>query len=186
MSTQTRLGLEEFERRWDPEHPTELVDGEMVEVPPPRLVHAYVVGQLACALNDHVRVRGGGLVFVGGYLVLNLPYDADRVRAPDLAYLSEEKIEGKSLTASLLRVAPDLAVEVVSPSDRIVDMAQRVRDYLEAGTRLVWVVVPQNRTAMVYRRDGSVAMLSEPAALDGESVLPGLVIPLPEIFARVG
>lgn len=78
--------------------------------------------------------------------------------------------------------APDLAVEVLSPSDDPVDVQQKVRDYLEAGARLVWVVAPSARAVTVYRADGSARLLREGEALEGEDVLPGLHIPLAELF----
>ncbi len=79
--------------------------------------------------------------------------------------------------------APDLAVEVLSPSDNPVEVQQKVRDYLEGGSRLVWIIAPAARTVTVYRANGSAQLLREYESLDGEDVLPGLIIPLREIFA---
>jgi Uma2 family endonuclease len=73
-------------------------------------------------------------------------------------------------------------VEVLSPSDNPVDIQQNVRDWLEGGARLVWVIAPQARSATVYRPDGSARLVREPEALDGEDVLPGLGIPLGDLF----
>jgi Uma2 family endonuclease len=78
--------------------------------------------------------------------------------------------------------APDLAVEVLSPSDRILDLQQKVRDYLDAGARLVWLVAPQAQTVTVYRADGSAQLLRDQDTLGGEDVLPGLSIPLSDVF----
>lgn len=69
-----------------------------------------------------------------------------------------------------------------TPSDNPVDVQQKVRDYLKAGARLVWVVAPQAKTVTVYRPDGSARLLREPERLDGEDVLPGLSIALAELF----
>ena len=73
-------------------------------------------------------------------------------------------------------------MEVLFPSDNPVGVQQKVRDYLEAGARLVWVIAPAARTATVYRADGSARLLRDGDYLDGEDVLPGLVIPLAELF----
>jgi Uma2 family endonuclease len=78
--------------------------------------------------------------------------------------------------------APDLAVEVLSPSDDPVDVQQKIRDYFDAGAHLVWVIAPAARSATVYRADGSARLLREGDHLDGEDALPGLLIPLSELF----
>ena len=88
----------------------------------------------------------------------------------------------RRLSRGFLRGAPDLAVEALSPSDTPVDVGQKVRDYLEAGARLVWVIAPAARTATIHRADGSVRVLRESDHLDGADVLPGLAISLGELF----
>lgn len=77
-----------------------------------------------------------------------------------------------------------MAVEVLSPSDNPLEVQQKVRDYLEAGGRLVWVVAPEAKTVTVYRADGSARLLREQDQLDGEGVLPGLMIPLAQVFGE--
>jgi Uma2 family endonuclease len=71
---------------------------------------------------------------------------------------------------------------VLSPSDNPLDVQQKVRDYLETGTRLVWIIAPAARTATVYQPDGSARLLREPEELEGEDVLPGLRICLDDLF----
>jgi Uma2 family endonuclease len=70
----------------------------------------------------------------------------------------------------------------LSPTDNPVEVAQKVRDYLEGGAHLVWVLAPEAKTVTVYRPDGSARLLREGDALDGEDLLPGLAIPLEELF----
>ncbi len=82
-----------------------------------------------------------------------------------------------------LEGAPDLAVEVLSPTDAPVETQRKVRDYLEAGARLVWVVAPPANTATVYRADGSTRLVTAREDLDGEDVLPGLTIALAALFS---
>lgn len=109
--------------------------------------------------------------------VLRLSGDPERVRAPDVAFVSAGR-----LPEGFLDGAPDLAVEVLSPSDDPVDVQQKVRDYLEAGAHLVWVVAPSAQAVTVDRADGSARLLREWEALEGEDALPGLRIPLAELF----
>ena len=115
--------------------------------------------------------------------ILQLPNDPERVRAPDVGFVRLEKLPGGRLPQGFILGAPDLAVEVLSPTDNPVDIQQKVRDFLEAGTRLVWLVAPQAKVVTVYRPDGSARLLRDHEALDGEDVLPGLSIRLADIFA---
>jgi Uma2 family endonuclease len=135
-------------------------------------------------MADHVDRQGRGKVVVGDVgFVLQLPNDPERVRAPDVGFVTLEKLPGGRLPQGFILGAPDLAVEVLSPTDNPVDIQQKVRDFLESGTRLIWLIAPQAKTATVYRPDGSARLLREHEALDGEDVLPGLSIPLADIFA---
>jgi Uma2 family endonuclease len=99
-----------------------------------------------------------------------------------VAFVSTERLPEGRVPEAFLRGAPDLAVEVLSRSDNPVDVQQKIRDYLEAGARLVWVAAPQARTVTVYRPDGSARLLREPESLDGEDVLPGFSLPLVRLF----
>ncbi len=114
--------------------------------------------------------------------VLRLPTDPERVRGPDVAFVAAHRLPEGRLPEGFLSGAPDLAVEVLSPSDEPLDVQQRVRDFLDAGARLVWLVAPQANTVTVYRADGSARFLRDQETLEGEDVLPGLKIPLTEIF----
>jgi Uma2 family endonuclease len=80
-------------------------------------------------------------------------------------------------------IAPDLAVEVVSPSDRAAEVLTKVAEYLEAGTRLAWVVYPQTQKIVVYRPSADVQMLSVGDTLEGGDVVPGFACPVAEVFA---
>jgi Uma2 family endonuclease len=114
--------------------------------------------------------------------VLRLPADPERVRAPDVAFVSSSRLPEGRLPTGFLPGGPDLAVEVLSPTDNPVDVQQKVRDYLEGGTRLVWVIAPQAKSVTVYRADGTARLLRPQEELEGEDVLPGLTIPLTDLF----
>jgi Uma2 family endonuclease len=183
MATRPRFTAEDLWRLPRIAGRRELVDGDIVAMAPVGALHAWIAGKVALHLGRHVEARGGGHVLAGDLgCVLALPSDPERVRAPDVAFVSAARLPAGRLPAKFLPGAPDLAVEVLSPSDTAADVEQRVRDWLDGGSRLVWVLAPASRTATVYRPDGSARLLREPESIDGEDVLPGLSIPLFALF----
>lgn len=136
----------------------ELVNGEIVEMSPPTPLHGYIVTRFAHRLHEYVEKHGAGWVMSGdpGF-VLRLGSDPDRVRAPDVAFLSRARVPEGKLAMKFFPGAPDLAVEVPSPSESPVEVQQKVRDWLEGGARMVWIVAPEAATATVYRPDGWMA-----------------------------
>lgn len=161
----------------------ELVDGEIIEMTPAGGTHGWLMLELGSRLRAHAGTHGGGVVIVGDVgFVLGLPRDPERVRAPDVAVMACSRLPGGQLPQGFIQGAPDIAVEILSPNDDPVEVQQKVRDYLEAGSRLVWVVAPRPRTVTVYRPDGSARLVREPGALEGEDVLPGFALPLAELF----
>jgi Uma2 family endonuclease len=107
--------------------------------------------------------------------------DPDTVRAADAAFLSRDRA-ANSPPSGYLTLAPDLVVEVVSPNDGDGEIQAKVSDWLTAGSRLVWVIDPGRKRAVVYREDGSVDLLGHLDALRGEGVLPGFSCPLAEVW----
>jgi Uma2 family endonuclease len=183
MATRTRLTADDLWRMGSSDVRRELIDGVVVEMAPTGRVHGEVMTLIASRLHAHVQTRGGGKVLSGDVgFVLGLPHDTDRVRAPDVAFVSEERLAGGRAREGFLRGAPDLAVEILSPTDNPLDVQRKVRDWLEAGTRLVWVVAPAPRTTTVYRADGSARLVRDDETLDGEDVLPGLSIRLSDVL----
>ncbi len=183
MATKPRITAQELWQLGEGDIRRELVNGEIVETAPPGGVHGQVTGRICRRQAEHVERCGGGEVVVGDVgFVLTLPSDPERVRAPDVAFVSSSRLPEGRLPEGFLSGAPDLAVEVLSPTDNPVEVQQKVRDYLEGGVRLVWVVTPRAKTVTVYRADGSARLLREQEHLEGEDVLPGLTIPLAEVF----
>jgi Uma2 family endonuclease len=183
MATRTRLTAEDLWRMGTGDVRRELIDGALVEMPPVGGVHGDVTGRICRRLVEHVEAHGAGKVLVGDVgFVLGLPHDPDRVRAPDVAFVSHERLQGGRAPEGFLRGAPDLAVEVLSPRDNSLDIQRKVRDWLEAGSRLVWVVAPAARTTTAYRADGSARLVRDDETLDGEDVLPGLSIRLSDVL----
>ena len=160
---------------------TELVEGELVVMAPAGGRHGRIANTIAYFLTQVSRDRKWGTVFAAetGFL---LRRDPDTVRAPDVAFVSSERLGTDEAPAGFLKMAPDLAVEVVSPSDSAAAVQSKVEDWLGAGTRLVWVVYPDTRSVTVYRSLHEAEVLSEPDALDGSPVLPDFALPVSDLF----
>lgn len=185
MATRARMTAKDLWALVEGDLRLELVNGRVVEMSLPGAVHGRITGRIYFRLAEHVASHGGGEVLVGDVgFVLRLPTDPERVRGPDVAFISTNRLPEDGLPEGFFEGAPDLAVEVLSPSDTSADVQQRVRDFLEAGARLVWLVAPQARTVTVYRADGSARLLRDHEVLDGEDILPGLAILPEETFHR--
>jgi len=154
----------------------ELVRGLLRVREPAGLRQGRVVATLSRRLSEHVEANGFGQVYVGdtGFTLARNP---DTVRAPDIAFIRRERIPDPE-PPGYPDLAPDLAVEVLSPGNRPGEMLAKIADWLNAGTRLVWVIDPERRLARVYREDGTEAVRLASDALDGEDVVPGFVCPL--------
>lgn len=100
---------------------------------------------------------------------------------PDASYISKARLP-RTPSRGWVNVAPELAVEVVSPGDQFIDVEDKARDYIRAGVDLVWVVVPTTRSVHVWRKDGSRVVLQAGETLTGEDVLPGLAIAVADLF----
>jgi Uma2 family endonuclease len=108
--------------------------------------------------------------------------DPDTVRAPDVAFVTPQNLAPQLLTGRFYEGAPDIAVEVISESQSRTEVESKVAEYLEAGGRLVWVIDPEARVARVYRPCGEVDEVPADGVLSGEDVIPGLRVPLSDVF----
>jgi Uma2 family endonuclease len=149
----------------------ELVRGRLVVKEPPGYRHGDITARLAFALMQYVRAQDLGQVLVGdtGFTLARNP---DTVRGPDIAFVQRSRVPDPLPTA-FAEFAPDLAVEVLSPHDRPGETLGKIGDWLNAGTRMVWVIDPSRREARVYRQDGTEVVLGETDSLRGEDVVPG-------------
>lgn len=163
-----------------PDKRTELVRGRLIVREPAGWVHGVVAMKLGIELGTHVKRTGAGLV-LAAETGFKLESDPDTVRAPDVAFVAQERIPAGS-PRGFPSLAPDLAVEVLSPDDRPGEVLAKVGDWLSAGTKLVWVVDPTRRMARVYRSDGSEAITPADGTLDGEDLLPGFSCSLGSIL----
>jgi Uma2 family endonuclease len=161
----------------------ELVKGIPVEVSPTGEVHMILAAWLTYLLTAHVEAHGLGVVTVseGGF---RLAADPDTVRAPDVGFIAQARLT-QPTGERYFPGAPDLAVEIVSPGDSASDMHDKVVDYLHAGTRLVWVVYPRSKTVAVYTSGAEGQIVDPDGTLDGGDVLPGLSLPVRDIFVKL-
>ena len=176
------MTAEEFVQLPDDGHRYELVRGRLIEMPPSAYGSSMVGSLILAAILAFVRPRGLGIVGgEGGGVVL--ARGPDTVRAPDVSFIRRERVDDPHrLLTQAFPGAPDLAVEVLSPTDRPGDVADKITEYLAAGTRLVWVVDAEARAVAVFHADALPAFLFEDGVLDGEDVIPGFALPLAGIW----
>jgi Uma2 family endonuclease len=110
------------------------------------------------------------------------PNNPNRVRRPAVSFIRIGRLTAGEEPEGHCRIAPDLAVEVVSPNDLYSEVEEKVVEYLGAGVRLVWVINPPTRTVRVHRADGTGADLGALDELDGEDVLPGFHCKIEDLF----
>jgi Uma2 family endonuclease len=179
-----RLTSEEFLTHPAAAGASELVRGEVRVMTPASGAHGVIAGRIFAALNAFVEPRQLGQCFPDntGFL---LPGLRDTVRSPDAAFVRGECLPEQGIGAGWVAVAPDLVVEILSPSETASELEEKLRDYRAAGTRLIWVVDPATRVVSVRSATTPDVWLTEADSLDGDDVLPGFTIPVAKLFARL-
>ena len=154
----------------------EYVKGELIPMSAASLEHAEICVNISSFLRVHVRENrlGGKVLAEAGFRV------GERVLRPDVAFLSAAGIPADLRKAS--PVPPDLAVEVVSPSDKLYSVIEKAFTYLNAGTRLVWVIEPIAKTVTVYRSESDFETLKSSDTLTGEDVVEGFACQVAAFF----
>ena len=160
----------------------ELVEGEIVEMPKPTGLHGQITFLLSLKIGNYVVDNRLGVVTASetGFVLERNPDGRDTVRGLDIAFIRGARVPA-ALPDQLLDMAPDLAVEVISPSNEAADIHHKTRQLLAAGTSLVWIVYPSTRTVEVHSQSGATTLEGDDN-LSGGDVLPGLEIPVREIF----
>ena len=162
-------------------NPCELVGGRIVRMTPTNPTHGRIEVNVAVALSRFVRTQNLGVVMAGEVGVFTTR-NPDTVRAPDVLFLSHARDAGRTRRDGFLEVAPDLVVEILSPTDRPDTVRRKLDEYLAAGVRLAWVIDPAARTVHVHPASGEPRSLAAGEILAGAGVLPGFALPLDEIF----
>lgn len=157
-----------------------LVRGEVVEEMPPGGLHGIVASEIVIRLHAWSSSGPRGRVGVESGFVLSR--DPATVRGPDVFYVRPERVPDEGVPEAFWDVAPDLAVEVVSPGEKAGDVREKVRDYLAAGTPLVWVVYPRTREVVVHTPDGLARTYEGGSVLEGFESLPDFRCAVSELF----
>ena len=158
----------------------ELVKGELRQIAPAGHEHGSIVMNISAPLALYVKKHKLGRVYAAetGFYLQRQP---DTVRAPDVAFVSQERLKDVE-SGGFFPGAPDLAIEVISPSDVYSEVEEKVAQWLEAGTQMVVIVNPKQRTARVHCSLTEIKMLTEADILEGGELIPGWTLPLREIF----
>jgi Uma2 family endonuclease len=160
----------------------ELVDGVLVEKAM-GIEESLLAGILVQILWNFVEPKKLGYVFPADGAVRLFP---KLIRIPDVSFISRARLpDGKMPRGKkLLYLAPDLAVEVISESNRPGEMKRKLRDYFLAGISVVWFILPKTQTAEIYTAPDKKKQIGKDQALEAKEILPGFVLPLKELFER--
>src|SRR6266566_1264489 len=179
--TDRQVTADELFRMPDDGFRYELVKGELRKMTPSGFEHGGLIINLAAPLAQHVKARRLGLV-VGAETGFKIGRDPDTVLAPDIAFVSRNRMPSSGPPKGFWEGAPDLAVGVLSPSDTVFEVDEKLTAWLEAGAVAVWIVNPKRRTVTIHRAGAPPRTLSENESLTGEDVVAGFSLPVGEIL----
>lgn len=159
----------------------ELVQGELIEMPGSGFEHSAINALLILELGLYNRQHKLGVITSSdGAFVLNR--ETRTVLVPDVAFTRADRLPPQGERTGVLDLVPDLVIEVASPSDSANRISEKVREYLDAGVKLAWVVYPKRQMVQVFTPDRNSRLLYEDDTLDGGDVLPGFEMRVGEIF----
>lgn len=162
-------------------HCYEIVNGELVDMGNSGALHGYVCAILMTLLGSHIRIHKLGAIFDSS-TAFNMK-NGNR-RSPDISFFAKARLQGiTELPSGFLDGAPDLTVEVLSPGNTVEEIHDKLVEYFENGTRLAWIVHPSEHYVLVYRSAQEPdRLLKAIDSLDGEEVIPGLTVPVADLF----
>jgi Uma2 family endonuclease len=187
-----RKGCELIDGEWVPKHPVEpppdddrkgceLINGEWVEKSMSNAA-GIVESKLHFAVQAVVRANRLGFVFTESGMHQLFAEQPNQWRRPDLSFIRFGRLPGDKIPGGKIQIAPDLAVEVISPSDEAEALETKLDEYLRAGVRLVWILYIPTKHVWSYRSDGTAKLYRSIDTLTGEDVLPGFAVPVEELF----
>ncbi len=168
----------------DFEFPVDLVRGRIEEMPPPAPAHGRVCMNIAFLLEQWTRLSNAGTVVCNDSAVVTNEV-LDTVRGSDVAFIRWESLPNRLLPVKAFRVAPDLVVEVLPPSDRWPKVERKLDDYLGVGVKEVWVVSIEERVLWVCRPGDTRRQLAETDELASPELLPGFSCRVADFFLHV-
>jgi len=167
------MTLEEFARLPRDGARHEMSAGELLTLPVPKSLHSRIVSVVLDALPAVDAFPGAGYI---------LSSDPLTIRQPDVSVISRERIRAAD-PDSYFEGAPELAIEVVSPSDFAEDLDIKTKQYFQAGAQQVWILYPKTQTVHVFSRGAATVVLNQDQTLEGGDVLPGFTVPVASLFA---
>lgn len=175
-----RYTMEEFLALPDHEN-FELVDGELVASNVSNL-SSLVASNLIIQLGGFCSSKKRGPVFPSDAYYNCFPNRPERARKPDVSFIRLERLPEHWLADGYFSIAPDLAVEVLSPNDLVYKVQRKIGEYLDTGVKLVWEINPEQRIIYVHRADGTMSKLNESDTLSGEDVVSGFTCRVADLF----
>ena len=165
-------------------HRYELVNGELIDMGNSGAKHGYVAVILSAALFNCVSTRKLGAMFDSSTA---FKMKSGNKRSPDISFMAKERLQRlEDLPDGFLEGAPDLAVEILSPSNTVEEIHNKLVEYFENGSRLVWVIHPKEQYVLVYRSAQSPdRLLKSTDALDGEEIVPSFTLPIADLFQKL-
>ncbi|MBM3745377.1 MAG: Uma2 family endonuclease [Acidobacteria bacterium] len=176
MSVKTLITVEELAHLPDDGRRYELDERELITMAPASEGHGGLAAEVLGVLRNYVKEHSLGRVFSSdtGFRLAD-----DTVRAPDVAFVRKERLTGRWM---FFQGAPDLAVEVFSPTDSVAQLMRKVQQYLRAGCHTVWVVYPETRQVHVLEASGSDRILEAADQLEAPELLPGFAVTVAALF----
>lgn len=162
----------------------ELIDGEIVEKHV-SLLSSFVEGVVLVKLSNHCAAGDLATVLPATMGYQCFPWAPSKVRRPDVSLIRRERITFDFWEQGYHSIAPDLAVEVLSPNDLAYEVDEQIEEYLRAGVLLIWIINPQDHVVTIYRKDGTTRRLRVGDELNGEDVVPGFRCLVDELFPHI-
>jgi len=180
VTTQVQTTADELLRLPRGKNSYELIRGELKTMAPAGYEHGKLAMEFATLLNIHVKANKLGQV-TAAETGFKLTTNPDTVRAPDAAFISQQRLDEVGPVQGYWPGAPDLAVEVISPNDLYTEVSEKVTEWLKAGSKMVVVINPRTEQVLVHM-PGDVNVLEGDDTLDGGDVVPGWQLPIKELF----
>lgn len=166
-------------------HRYEIVNGELIDMGNSGAKHGYVCSVLMILLGGYVHIEKLGAMFDSSTA---FKMKSGNKRSPDVSFMAKERLQGlDELPDGFLEGAPDLAVEILSPSNTVEEIHNKLVEYFDNGSRLVWVINPKEKYVLVYRSSEEPdRLLKSIDSLDGEEIVPGFSLAIAELFQKLG
>ncbi len=166
-------------------HRYEIVNGELIDMGNSGAKHGYVCSVLMILLGGYVHIEKLGAMFDSSTA---FKMKSGNKRSPDVSFMAKERLQGlDELPDGFLEGAPDLAVEILSPSNTVEEIHNKLVEYFDNGSRLVWVINPKEKYVLVYRSSQEPdRLLKSIDSLDGEEIVPGFSLAIAELFQKLG